>query len=294
MSLVRARPGEPLIQVATSYIVGRMRHTLKISVLLIFGLALLSCSSGGDDEPKLSTNSCSLLGLPTRSIRIINGAACGSLTSSPVVRIYLLSSAGADLGFCSGSMITSSIVLTAAHCFVNSPASVVIVYGDATDSTSVPARSYNLHPAYIPATSNTVPFNDVALVQLSQALPLPTLPVFLSSALVPGQIASIFGYGKDENGLFDGAQLEGGEMRISGVTENHINAEFDGEGSNTCNGDSGGPLVINAATGPALIGLTSAGSNPSCLAKDTSIFTNLQSQSILDFLTEAVPEIEIS
>jgi len=257
-----------------------------LALIVCFGIG---CSDSGDDNSgsdggSPSNNACSDLNLPTK---IINGTPCGNLLNSPVVRLVLIDPLGQQ-SVCSGSMITKKVVLTAGHCFLFSPTRVLVIYGNSlATGTAVEAESWNVHPGF--TGSDNVVFNDVAVVRLPQDLPLPTLPILISSSVEPGDIISIFGYGTDENGNIDFENLESGQMRVAAVTSAHIRADFNGEGSNTCQGDSGGPatFVINGVT--HIVGLTSSGTIVECLEGDNSFFANIQNSSILAFLQNNVP-----
>ncbi|MCB0310944.1 MAG: trypsin-like serine protease [Bdellovibrionales bacterium] len=264
---------------------------MKKYFLVLIAVLLFGCGGGGgsDDGADLSNNACSILGLPTRQYipHIVNGTACGALKDSPVVRVLLLDALGRPEGFCSGVMLTRSAVLTAAHCFAGLPSYAAVSYGDASVSNVVNASKVVIHPEF--TVNDSAAFNDVAVIKLAKAINLPTLPILVSTAPKANDVISIFGYGTDENGEFDGADLESGEMRISSVTENHISARFNGEGSNTCTGDSGGPAIVKGVAGAALVGITSTGTQNNCLEGDTTMFSNLQNSTILGFLIAQAP-----
>lgn len=245
------------------------------------------CGGGGGDSSVSppSVDACSAVGL-----RIINGAAC-SAPSNSIVRLTLFAADG-TVNLCSGSLISSDRVLTAAHCFLLAPVVAVDldVGGERSSGTLV-----SVHPQARIDTSNLAVFNDVAIVQSAEAFSSPVLPILLSTSVEVNDPVLIYGFGLDENG--DAGALRAGAMTISGVSENHLFARFSGEGANTCNGDSGGPaLRFNQATdGTAsslsVVGVTSSGDpTTQCLDGDTTLFANVQNSEILDFILSVAPE----
>ena len=262
----------------------------KLAIGVFFCL-FCGCAGGGDSRGKTPSNdACALLGLPVLSTRIINGTACGNLNDSPVVRVVTVDRSQRIRTFCSGTMITSRDVLTAAHCFARRSSNTVISYGPDSEETLVTADSIQIHPGYtaLNAASSESTFNDIAVIHLTQSVPLPTLPILTSRALRKGSMASIYGYGSDENGVFDGIDLKSGQMLVDSITESHIIARFEGEGSNTCQGDSGGPLVADIRGVPVVAGIAVTGTLEGCGPGDQSYFINLHSEEVRRFLEDVV------
>ena len=264
---------------------------LKKSLFAALLLIVYGCG-GGSGSRTPSTDACSLLGLPALSLRIINGSVCGNLEDSPVVRVVTVDRSQRIRTFCTGTMITTQDVLTAAHCFARRFANTYISYGASSEAVLVEADSVQIHPGYtaLNAAGSDSTFNDVAVIHLSQTVPLPVLGVLVSRPVREGSLVSIFGYGSDENGIFDGIDLKSGQMLVNSVTENHIIAVFDGEGSNTCQGDSGGPLVASVRGVPLIAGVAVTGTLEGCGPGDQSYFINLHSQEVRSFLEEAVDQ----
>ncbi|WKZ57377.1 MAG: trypsin-like serine protease [Bdellovibrionota bacterium] len=259
---------------------GRFLRALTLSVALIaLGLASGCGGGGGDDE--LSQNSCSLLGLSTR---IINGSACAE-SQAPVVRLSLISRNATAL--CSGTVISPTKVLTAAHCFLGPAISRVDVL---VEGQTISATQAFIHPGVAVEPRTKAVLNDVAVVELARPTTIAPVALYTSSSVGPGDVFSVFGYGLDERGF--AGTLRSGEMRVEDLTENHIFARYEGEGSNTCNGDSGGPALLEIRGQPTLIGLTSSGANPDCGPGDLSLFQYIQNEGVLEFLRQVAPEIQ--
>lgn len=253
---------------------------------------LVGCSGGGGggDDLEPSTNGCSALGLQAR---IINGTQC-SESRSPVVQLLIRDNSGST-SLCSGTVITPQHILSAAHCFISGfgGASSVSSVTVAADGEQFDVARITVHPGATLTESSFI--NDVAIISLRANTRLPAVPILAGEPIESGALITIFGFGLDENG---GLQtLRSGEMRISDVTQNHLIAPYEGQGSNTCNGDSGGPALHsverNGASRSALIGVTSTGSSPTCGEGDVSLFANLQSEEILSFILDVAPGVEL-
>ncbi|MCB0330903.1 MAG: trypsin-like serine protease [Bdellovibrionales bacterium] len=268
-----------------------MKIKLILTTLILFAFIISTgCSSGGGDGDNTtpSSNACSQLGLMTR---IINGTECSEV-GSPVVQINLRLPTG-DLGLCSGTLITPTYVLTAAHCFFEDPIAASVE----VNGRLIPGSRFLVHPDVDIDSSSLVVLNDAAIIELSQPLTgVPTLPILGSRSVNSGNIISTFGYGQDEMGAV--GVLQSGEMKVSEVNQTHIAARFDGDGSNPCFGDSGGPAILsfqddNGADVDAVVGIVSSGELITCLSGDRTLFTNATTSSVFDFITRNVPGVSV-
>jgi secreted trypsin-like serine protease len=252
-----------------------MKTILKISALAVL-LTSTGCGGGGSD----ANNNLEATVCP----RVINGENCDPL-GSPIVELNITSPKGA-VSLCSGTVISSTKVLTAAHCFLTSNVASIVINNGRADINAV---SYSIHPG-VKVESNSI-INDVAIVQAGSPINSPTLPILIGTTPQVGDMIGINGFGLDENG--DLGTLKGGTMKISNVTANHVFAKYDGKLSNTCNGDSGGPATYTINGTVSVIGITSSGIKTDCSEGDETLFTNIQSSSVLDYLTAVAPEISI-
>jgi secreted trypsin-like serine protease len=238
-------------------------------------VGLVACGGGGDSSGNKEVTVCP---------RIIKGQTCDEL-GSPIVELNIINNKG-KTSLCSGTVISSTKVLTAAHCFLSVSVNSVIVNAGGTFHEAV---SYSIHPN-VAVSSNAI-INDVALVQTGAAINAPTLPILVGTAPQVGDMIGINGYGLDESDNL--GVLRGGTMKITNITTNHVIAAYTGEFSNTCNGDSGGPATYTKNGKVGVIGITSSGIKTDCSAGDETLFTNIQSQSVLDYLADVAPEIGV-
>lgn len=186
--------------------------------------------------------------------------------------------------FCGGSLIKADWVVTAAHCvYGDSPSSVRVRVGttDRTQGGTVAGVSrIIIHPSY----RNS---NDIALLQLSSAVPQAPVKISASSGPV-GTATRIIGWGQTcpvrggcgspqilqelDTSIVADSECKGG--RIAGATE--ICTDNPNNNAGACYGDSGGPQIKKVNGVWELIGATSrAGGRTSTCAVDPSIYTDV-------------------
>ncbi|KAJ1738421.1 hypothetical protein LPJ68_005558, partial [Coemansia sp. RSA 1086] len=243
--------------------------------------------------------------------RIIGGTSAQEHEYPFAVRLTI--SAGNEDLLCGGTLIQNDMVVTAAHCMVDTnynnvyePNQVAICYGSssiAKQSCST-ARNITVHPSYNPVTLT----NDIALVQLSALTltsSLNTIPIY-SGKLPEGTKLTTMGWGKTQSNSSSlpstlmSVEIEVGSAgdckqalpsyrSSDGPEVCSVNALTPGKDS--CQGDSGSPSIINVDGKPYLAALTSSGvdlANPGaadCATKDGLAFYT-HAYYFMDFITK--------
>lgn len=215
---------------------------------------------------------------------VINGVGCSAATAS-VVLVLLEDAAGKPVGYCSGAVIASNAVLTAAHCLTGDTKRVAIMPAG-PGGIAVPAASFEAIAQYVDADPESP---DVGVVTVAGSLGRAALPLLVSSDPVQGETVVFAGYGVDSNGS-EGALLAGSGSVVL-VGGNFIAIQYsNGIGSNPCNGDSGGPLVVLRNGAWALAGVTSAGTTEDCKSGYTD-FARVSRDPMMSFILARVPGV---
>lgn len=221
------------------------------------------------------------------NLRIINGRELPDQIHQ-FVEVRMIAALG-GISYCSGTVIGTDTVLTAAHCVEHASKGQII-----TNTESIEIESFVMHPGYTKDLENGILFNDVAIIKTTQEINRPALGLVLSHSPESNQQISIYGYGVDQNRM--SRILRTGEMPVIGLSENHIFASYINNGSNVCYGDSGGPALfsfIDEVTNEfriGIVGITSTGTKPDCSIGAVAFFTNLQNPATIEFILAYAPQ----
>ncbi len=265
---------------------------------LLLATALAGCSADRATPMENERPSLITYGNPT-------GAA------HPEVVLIIMDVGGAPAYRCSGTLLTSTRVLTAGHC-TGEPGEFtgmrIFTESDVRNgdndypfgggNNTVEAKAWHTHPNY---TSAGFYLNDVGVIELSAPVKLPAgaygrLPAVDALESIKRGSSATFtavGYGLQRiNPVFVTAEL----TRMSATPHLvQINTGFTGSRSlllsnnastgGTCFGDSGGPNFIGNSN--VVGGVTSFGINGNC-AGTGGVF-RMDRQDVLDFVNQYLP-----
>ena len=215
--------------------------------------------------------------LTSNQHEIVRGAEAveGQLMST-----VALVDSGAGEFFCTGTLVSPTVVVTAAHCFMNEDESGWIDAGDAAIGFAtlgaVPVarerrraiERFTVHPGFslqggeAQDETGVGQDNDIAVVILNGPVdaqqPTALLPGERLAEMVPGAELTISGYGVTD---LDPARDAAGRLHIGQTTLIQRSAHELLAGGNavadTCNGDSGGPAYLVVEGRRYLAGVTS-------------------------------------
>ncbi|CAL4069578.1 unnamed protein product [Meganyctiphanes norvegica] len=191
-----------------------------------------------------------------------------------------------DILFCGGTLVSSRVVVTAAHCF-NSDEDFFVGMGGLVTS-SFPIKSQHtdidiiIHEKYRPSAST--PQYDIALIILdrdvtfSSTVQPAALPWYEEDINDVTATTLISGWGHIDNDDNAAETLQVAEVQIwnqkecvdaykeagNQVTGDMICAGYFDYSKDSCVGDSGGPLVVNTDNYDILAGITSWGPKGEC------------------------------
>lgn len=206
-------------------------------------------------------------------------------------------------GVCGASLLSSSRLVTAAHCWydgTNQAKQYTVVLGSQmlfSGGTRVKTSNVTPHPKWDPSIVR----NDVAIIKLNA-------PAELSESIQPiklpsgsqlqedyaGSTATVSGFGKtsDSISISKGQFLSSVSVDVTadiwcslifpGVYQNTNICTSGLGGKGPCGGDSGGPLIVAANSENILIGIVSFGSALGCSSGFPAAYTRVTS--FIDFI----------
>lgn len=247
---------------------GATRRAALFAVVAAAHLALVACQA--QPEPDLTTEALPIIG--------------GNPAPNDDSVVMLVT---AD-GQCTGTLISPTVVLTAAHCVAETIASGSsfsgrVSFGPATGSFFEETQTAGMF-AHRQYKNGLWDGFDIALVRLSEPAP-DGVPIIgfrrdaLPTSVIGEQVRAV-GFG-----VTDGEeQTGGGTRRQVTLTISDLDYQFIVVGDdalNTCQGDSGGPLFLDSGDGEVVIGVTSFGQQ-GCAGASHKVRTDLFVDDFID------------
>jgi secreted trypsin-like serine protease len=221
-------------------------------------VALLHVGCGGEDVAQ-------------QSEAIINGTPIAA-DSLPGVGLLLVEEATLT-EFCTATLVSDRLLLTAAHCVAQIPTGSQVAFFTGSDisapdaaSQMLAVSSYAPNPAFSAMAQppgTLADYHDIAVVQLAQPTTIAPVkmvrPAEVGVLLKTGSSMRIAGYGETAASRSSsvGTKVEG-TTALAAVGNSEIMISR-APAAQTCDGDSGGPTLAGPADDLRVVGVTSRG-----------------------------------
>lgn len=172
--------------------------------------------------------------------------------------VAILAQTGGGTSLCTGTVISSRAVLTAAHCVdpavigQNARFQVVVVANGRQQRLAVASTAFD--PQWNPNQLQNG--HDVGIVRLAQATNLRPIPVSRAAPNL-GQPVRIVGFGSNQHDNSGSGVKRQAQVAIAGINDRLI--QLGDSTRQTCHGDSGGPALQRINGQEVIVGITSFG-----------------------------------
>lgn len=173
-------------------------------------------------------------------------------------------------GLCTGSIVSDSLLVTAAHCVTGPAQKLALIFGknikDTNNRVVKRVDAYKVSPLWPFRQDESLNSGDIAMVKFSGGLPPGYRPAQVLSnkaALTNGAVVLLAGYGISDGVKHTGSgTLRSAEVKIlnAAYSESEL-LVAQNEGKGACHGDSGGPAYVRINGQLMLWGVTNRGVN---------------------------------
>lgn len=229
--------------------------------LILIVLSLAACTPNSKGLPTAVSHSKDSI------IGGVKASASDTVTASTVSLIGYYK--GTLMSFCTGTLISRNLILTAAHCLANGDENFSVYFGavlpkKAKSANLLKSSKWIIHPGFdVVSDEEGRPIttkNDVALIKLESEIPFFAKPVPVldeNISLAVGDILLLAGYGLvneiEQSQMAKGlnyVRVPVAKMFESIIVTDQTNAK------GACAGDSGGPAYLETSNGLVVVGAT--------------------------------------